>query len=135
MTMVRLLLGTAMPLLALTASAEEFADPTRPPPDFQFSSPVQGGVPVATEPNRLQSIIRRAGAKPAAMINGEWVALDGKVGEARLVRIREDSVDLRTEAGMETLRLTPEAAKMPAAGITAGADRRLVGRDGEKAKR
>jgi hypothetical protein len=85
-------------------------DPTRPP------ALVEAGTTAAVPPpSGLQSIIRRQGAKPAAVINGSYVELGGYVGEARLERVGEDSVDLRSTAGRETLQLTPGIGKQPVA--------------------
>ena len=87
----------------------QVADPTRPAIDT--GSP---GVAAASAVNAaagLQSIIQRKNGKPAALINGTVVELGGKVGEARLVRIGDDFVELRGAMGREVLRLTPEVEK------------------------
>jgi hypothetical protein len=96
--------------LALAGAAHaQLADPTRPPAAL-------GGVgdPAGTaifEFSGLQSVILRKGGKPAALINGSVIELGGKVGEARLIRVNEDSVVLRGPQGDETLRLIPAAEK------------------------
>lgn len=102
-------------LLALTAGplwAQGLPDPTRPPPAFESgaAAPAAGAATPPTAP-RLQSIIRRQGARSAVVINGVYVELGGKVGEATLDRVGEDSVDLRSTAGRETLYLTPGIGK------------------------
>lgn len=99
-----------LPLLGLPALLlAQGVDPTRPP----FDVGVTMGKDVATPDaaSGLQSILRRKGGKPAAMINGELVELGGKVGEARLTRIGEDFVVIRGPQGVETLYLTPGIAK------------------------
>lgn len=90
------------------ATAEDLPDPTRPPASLEAENSQQN--PVAA-PSGLQSIIRRQGAKSGAVINGVYVELGGKVGEATLERIGEDSVDLRSATGRETMYLTPGVGK------------------------
>jgi len=46
-----------------------------------------------------------------AVINGQTVALGGKVGESVLVKIAENEVVLRGSLGTEVLRMTPEVDK------------------------
>jgi hypothetical protein len=102
----------AIPLLAGIAPcshAQVLADPTRPPGN------VESGPAGSNNESGLQSIIRPAKDKPRALINGEVVALGGKVGESRLVAINTDSVVLMDTAGnRETLTLTPGISKTPA---------------------
>jgi len=95
-------------LVTGSVGAAGLPDPTRPPAIVEAS-------PTAAAPasSGLQSIIRRQGAKPAAVINGIYVELGGHVGEAWLERVGEDSVDLRSAAGRETLQLTPGIGKRP----------------------
>lgn len=93
--------------MAAPSLAQSLPDPTRPPGSTEYGSsgPVESG---------LQSIVRRHGEKPQAIIHGELIALGGKVGEARLIAIHEDSVVLRAADGSrETLTLTPGISKMP----------------------
>jgi hypothetical protein len=97
-----LLLGACSGL----AGAQGLPDPTRPPALVE-------GEPTAktAAPSGLQSIIRRENGKSAAVINGKYVELDGKVGDATLTRINEDSVELRSASGRETMYLTPGVGK------------------------
>ena len=78
------------------------ADPTRPPPSLL--APVDDA---PAQASGLQTIIRRAGAKPVAIINGEHVVLGGKVGDARLVSLGETEAVLQGPNGKEVLRMTP----------------------------
>lgn len=83
------------------------ADPTRPPPSLLApvdDAPAQAG---EVQASGLQTIIRRAGAKPVAIINGEHVVLGGKVGDARLVSLGETEAVLQGPNGKEVLRMTP----------------------------
>lgn len=95
-------------LLCGSAMAELLRDPTRPPGSTEYApGQTDGG---------LQSIVRREGQKPRALINGEWVSLGGKIGGAegtqRLIAIHADSVVLLDAQGnRETLQLTPAASK------------------------
>jgi MSHA biogenesis protein MshK len=90
------------------ATAQGLPDPTRPPASLEAANSQQN--PVAP-PSGLQSIIRRQGTKSGAVINGVYVELGGKVGDATLERIGEDSVDLRSATGRETMYLTPGVGK------------------------
>ena len=98
-------------LLSGVAIAQSLPDPTRPPPSIEGGSPGAGAAPTQPAPSGLQSIIRRHGGKSAAVINGTYVELGGKVGDATVERIGEDSVELRSASGRETLYLTPGVGK------------------------
>lgn len=106
--------------------AQALADPTKPPARLLEPAPQEradGDSPAAAG---LQAIVRRAGQKPAALINGEYVVQGQTVGDAKLIKVGEDSVKLKSAAGVETLYLisgveiTPvkkdgKAGKKPAA--------------------
>lgn len=98
-----LLLGS----LSSLAMAQGLPDPTRPPAIVEAAPTATA----ATTPSGLQSIIRRANGKAAAVINGVYVEQGGKVGDATLTRINEDSVELRSASGRETMYLTPGIGK------------------------
>lgn len=101
-------------LLPALADAQTLADPTRPPAAFQ--APVAGDE-VGAGP-QLQSVRIPRSGKPGALISGHYVELGGRYGDAVLVAVREDAVVLRSPAGRETLKLTPDAAKTPALPVT-----------------
>jgi MSHA biogenesis protein MshK len=90
-------------------------DPTQPPAGFSNDF----GQSTATLEDAdalkpvLSTIIRRHGAKPVAVINGETVRLGGKIGDWVLVRIDESEVVLKGQDGRETLTLSPDVEKMP----------------------
>lgn len=111
---VMVVCGLALVAAMTGARAQPLTDPTKPPPgiDKPAEAADEAAAPAAAG---LQTIIRRQGAKPAAVINGEYVVLGGRVGEARVVRIGEDSVTLKSAAGTETLKLAPGVDKAPAA--------------------
>jgi MSHA biogenesis protein MshK len=105
---VAIMCGLALLADATVARAQAMADPTRPPASLTEGAAMPEGEASQTG---LQTIIRRAGAKPAAVINGEYVVLGGRVGDARLVKVGEDSVTLKSAAGLETLMLIPGVEK------------------------
>lgn len=88
----------------------QLSDPTKPPAAIAAPAGPSAGTPAPVSAG-LQSIIRRQGGKPAALINGEVVELGGMVGEAKLVKVGEDHVVLKGADGEETLRLIPAAEK------------------------
>ncbi|MEW6165501.1 MAG: MSHA biogenesis protein MshK [Pseudomonadota bacterium] len=108
-------------LLPGPSGAQALADPTRPPAEVAPAVESTGGAVAASG---LQSVIMRKHGRPAALINGAVVELGGKVGEATLVTVGEDSVVLRGPEGEETMRLTPAAAKQLSKGDAAAAARK-----------
>lgn len=101
--------AATMPALAQTP-----ADPTRPPAGFWATGTASPTVTVQPANAGLQTIVRRADGKLAAIINGRLVELGGRIGDARLVKVGESSVVLQSPAGKETLHLTPGIEKQPA---------------------
>lgn len=95
----------AMPSIALA----QLSDPTRPPQTLGAAASATGTPLMAN--SGLQSVLLRKTGKPAALIDGRVVELGDKVGEARLVKVNEDSVVLRGPQGDETLHLIPAAEK------------------------
>jgi len=90
-------------------SDSSLSDPTRPPLSVvEPVTPSSEGVP---QSNGLQTVIRREGHKPTAVINGAIVELGGKVGDATLVKLSESEAVLQGPAGREVLSLTPGVKK------------------------
>lgn len=58
----------------------------------------------------LQSIMLSATRK-AAIISGQTVVLGEKFGEARLVKLTQSEAVLRTEEGLQVLKLFPDVDK------------------------
>jgi MSHA biogenesis protein MshK len=119
--------------MSSVAAAQGLPDPTRPPAALE-SAPAAMAAPAASG---LQSVLRRQGMKPAAVIHGTYVELGGQVGDARLVAVGEDSVTLQSDSGRETLWLTPgiEKRSVATAGNDGGEKRRQVPpRAGERKK-
>jgi len=108
----RLLACTLLAGTVSSALGQAMADPTRPALAAESGPGMAGSEAPAA--SGLQTIIRRAGAKPAAVINGEYVVLGGRVGDARLVKVGDDSVILRGPTGTEELRLIPGVEKKAA---------------------
>lgn len=97
--------------LPALAWAQAGGDPTRPAiesrKDATEAAPSSG--PVSSG---LQSILRRRNARPAAIINGEYVELGGKLGEARLSEIGDGFVVLTGPGGYrEVMTQTPGVEK------------------------
>lgn len=110
-TAVMIVCGLALLAAMTVAQAQALADPTKPPPSIEKPAPAADAAGAPPAPAGLQSIIRSDCAKPAAIINGEYVALGGRVGEAKLVKIGEDSVTLKSATGRETLKLMPDVER------------------------
>jgi hypothetical protein len=125
-------LGLLLLLVALPARGQAVGDPTRPAAGFDTATPSGVAAPARPAKATLQSIIRRAQDRPAAIIDGELVVLGGHIGDARLVRVGEDSVDLATATGRETLQLTPGIGKRPTATAQAPAKRSGNGKQRER---
>lgn len=108
--------------LALLGHAQALSDPTRPALEMKADEGGEGAIAgnAASNTAGLQSIVRRNKGKPAALINGEYVELNGRVGDARLIEVGEDFVVLRGPGGKEVLRLTPGVEKVIATSPSAG---------------
>ena len=111
----------AASLAAMPVFAEDL-DPTRPPSGIA-EMPATVATKEAQPSAGLQQIIRRAGAKPAAVINGQRVELGGRVGDARLAEVSEDFVVLHGASGRETLYLTPGIGKKTAKAASHGKEK------------
>ena len=90
-------------------------DPTRPPGAV---TPSPGAAVGPRHP--AQSVLLSSGRK-LAIIDGITVPLGGMVGEARLVRITETEVTLKTGNETEALKLFPAIEKRPSKRATARA--------------
>lgn len=87
------------------AGAQTLVDPTRPPGALAApGGEVAAGGPV------LQSVMLSSGRK-LAVISGELVALGGRYGAARLVRLTESEAVLKNGQETTVLRLFPLVEK------------------------
>lgn len=102
-------LSAAIGLLTGGALAQGLSDPTRPPGAGAWQ---QGGQEEAPAGRQLQSVLL-SGGRRLAIIDGNMVALGGMVGEARVVKISETEVVLKTGEETETLKLFPSVDKQP----------------------
>jgi hypothetical protein len=93
------------------AHSQSLPDPTQPP--FGPTSAGGAGAAATAPVSPLQSVILRPGARPRALIRGEWIELGQEYAGARLVKVTESSVTLKGPSGLETLYLTPNAEKKP----------------------
>jgi hypothetical protein len=95
--------------LALSAgsTAQALTDPTRPPLELMSAAGAAPRMP-------LQSILLSS-ARKGAIINGQYVALGGTYGRAKLVRITPTEVTLKGDQGLEVLQLYPPMEKASAA--------------------
>lgn len=103
-------------LLALSAHGAAFGqvlnDPTRPP--ASFGAPTDAAGEKKTEPE-LQSVLISP-TRRIAVIDGQTVALGGKFGDARVVKITEGEVVLRSGQELRVLRLFPKFEKQRKSG-------------------
>ena len=90
------------------ATAQTLSDPTRPPIGLQ---PTEAGDNTLAAPV-LQSVMISSAAR-TAIIGGETVKLGGKYGDARVIRITESEVVLRSASGTETLKMYPAVTINP----------------------
>jgi len=109
--------AAAVAALALSAScaAQALTDPTRPPLELMAAS-TAGAAPHAP----LQSILLSSTRK-GAIINGQYVALGGNYGKSSLIKITPTEVTLKSDQGLEVLKLYPP---MEEASAASGAERK-----------
>lgn len=90
------------------ATAQVLVDPTRPPAGISATDKSEGAAagPV------LQSVMISPTSR-LAVIDGETVKLGGKYGEARVVKITESEVVLRSGSATETLKMYPGVELTP----------------------
>ena len=112
----------AVPVLA------QVPDPTRPPGAL-MAPETPGGV-VAPVESGVQTVIVRPKGKSAAVINGQYVEVGGKLGDKKVVRISESEVVLQGEGGREVMKVTPDIEKQPIR-KTAETKRRTMGTTGK----
>jgi len=110
--------------LALSAgsTAQALTDPTRPPLEL-MSTATTGAAPRTP----LQSILLSS-ARKGAIINGQYVALGGTYGKAKLVRITPTEVTLKSDGTLEVLQLYPPMEKTSAASGADGKPEKAVKR-------
>lgn len=85
------------------ASAQILNDPTRPPAGINAPEAAEG----ASARGPVLQSVKISRTEKSAIINGEMVKLGAKYGEARVIRISENEVALRSANGIEILRMYP----------------------------
>jgi MSHA biogenesis protein MshK len=89
-----------------SANAQSLADPTRPPriftQDIDTTETASGPI--------LQSVLISPGRR-VAIISGQTVRVGEQVGTARVVKISDGEVVLRSGSDIQTLRLFPDIEK------------------------
>ena len=99
----------AAAMLAMAGAQAQAQSESAHPPSAVAASP---GEPRAAPANRLRSVLISPGRK-LAIIDGITVPLGGMVGGARLVRITDTEVLLKTGTETEVLKLFPGTDKRP----------------------
>ncbi|MDD5329917.1 MAG: hypothetical protein PHX38_07930 [Sulfuricella sp.] len=103
------------------AAADNLPDPTRPSAEMGAAA---GSPGVASGPVLQSVLISRS--RKSAIIGGQTVGLGEKYGDARVVRITEKEVVLKTGSATETLRLFPDVEKRPSRAVAS--DKAQAGR-------
>jgi hypothetical protein len=115
------ILAASVLSLSAGSAAQALTDPTRPPLELMRGA-TEDGTAGATQPAaarpRVESILMSS-ARKGAIINGQYVALGGTYGKAKLVTITATEVTLKSDQGLEVLQLYPPMEKSSAA---SGAD-------------
>lgn len=105
-------------ILALLAPAVSWggeSDPTLAPASAKTSpATTTGEAPTAAPLPVLESVLIPAHGRALAIISGRAVAVGDMVGEAKLIRIREGEVVLRSAGGETHLFLYPDVSIKPA---------------------
>lgn len=102
------LILACLPAMAL---AQALPDPTRPPGSMASEAMQGGGEYLGATGPVLQSVILPRTGRPRALISGEWVELGRKYGDARVVKITADRVEMAGPQGRDVIRLTPAVEK------------------------
>ena len=89
------------------------SDPTRPPQ--VLTAPQSASGPVAAGGGQRLGAIMLSKDRKFAVIDGQEVALGGRLGEARLVRLTETEATLRSKTETVVLKLAPDL-KTPVVG-------------------
>ena len=122
----RVMLAQAVAALALAlpggSGAQALTDPTRPPLELMSAATAS-----AAPHTPLQSILLSSTRK-GAIINGQYVALGGSYGKAKLVKITATEVTLKSDQGLEVLQLYPPMESAAAASGVRGKSEKTVKR-------
>jgi MSHA biogenesis protein MshK len=103
--MAQRLIGLGLLAAVAGAAAQGLSDPTRPP-SAADERVARSEAPVS----RLQSVLISP-ARKLAVIDGQTVALGGRLGEATVISIAPTQVILQSGATYQTLKLLPGIEK------------------------
>lgn len=108
---LRLALGLAFTVVAIATSAQTLTDPTRPPHGaFVGGTAGEGGTaPAALE---LQAVFFAEGRR-VAIVNGQRVGVHDVVGDAEILSIDRQQVEVRRAGKRLSLTLIDERVKRP----------------------
>lgn len=87
------------------ALSQTLQDPTKPP-SVATTEPALSATATSAAPSRVQSILISPGRK-LAVIDGQTVALGGRIGGATLVAVGQGEVTLKRGEKLEVLKLNP----------------------------
>jgi MSHA biogenesis protein MshK len=94
---------------AAPVGAQGIADPTRPPAALSPAQTGDAGEPALP----VLHSIKISPTERSAIIGSETVRQGGRFGDARVIKITENEVVLRSAAGTEILRLYPDVNIKP----------------------
>ena len=101
----------------LLAHAELLKDPTRPPDHILRPRGLVTTTPAPSTDEQLRvTSIFASPESSTAVINGQRVSRGGKVGRARVLEIKANSVRLRRDGSTFTIHLFPKIPKTVAEG-------------------
>ncbi|KAF0163019.1 MAG: hypothetical protein FD157_3537 [Rhodocyclaceae bacterium] len=98
-------------LLGAGSALAQVPDPTRPAGVLVV--PEAGGSVAGPLESGVQTVILRPGGKSAAVINGQYVEVGGRIGDKKVLKITESEIVLKGESGREVIKVTPAIEKMP----------------------
>lgn len=101
--------GLAWSAGAAGQATQAIPDPTRPPMVPRAAADSAASVPAGPPPVLQSVLIGRE--RSMAIISGQRFDVGDRVGEARIVRITETEVVLRSGESMTTLKLFPQIEK------------------------
>jgi MSHA biogenesis protein MshK len=114
-------------VLSAGSTAQALTDPTRPPLELMSAATTGAAMTAAAPRTPLQSILLSS-ARKGAIINGQYVALGGTYGKAKLVKITPTEVTLKSDQGLEVLQLYPPLEKTSAVSRAEGKPGKVVKR-------
>jgi len=103
--------GTLLVLGAAGAFGQSLPDPTRPPDALNTLNAADKQEPVGAQAGPVLQSVLVSPQRKLVVISGQTVKLGGKYENARVVKISETEVVLRTGKDTRTLKLFPQIEK------------------------